>query len=38
MLIEHGASINIKNNEGDKPIDFARQFKREAAVRMLEQL
>ena len=38
VLIEHGASINITNDAGDKPIDHARQFGREAAVRMLEQL
>ena len=38
MLFEHGASINITNNGGEKPIDLARHYKREAAVRMLEQL
>ena len=39
MLIDQGASINITNNYGgDKPIDEARRFGSEAAVRMLEQL
>ena len=38
MLMRHGASINITNNRGEKPIDLARRFKKEAAVRMLEQL
>ena len=38
MLIKHEASINITNNDGEKPIDTARRLKREAAVRMLEQL
>ena len=39
MLIDQGASINITNNYGgDKPIDEARWFGSEAAVRMLEQL
>ena len=38
MLIKHEASINITNNYGEKPIDTARRLKREAAVRMLEQL
>ena len=38
MLMKHGASINITNNYGEKPIDLARRFKKEAAVRMLEQL
>ena len=38
MLIKHGASINITNDEGEKPIDCARQFRKKAALRMLEQL
>ena len=38
MLIEHGASINITDDDGEKPIDTARQYEKEAAVRMLEQL
>ena len=37
MLIEYGASINITSNYGDTPIDLARRWKSEAAVRMLEQ-
>ena len=36
MLIKQ-ASINITNNEGEKPIDAARRYESEAAVRMLEQ-
>ena len=38
MLIKHEASINITNNKGEKPIDTARRWKSEAAVRMLEQI
>ena len=38
MLIKHGGSINITNNRGKKPIDTARRYGKEAAVRMLEQL
>ena len=38
MLMKHGASINITGNRGEKPIDVARRYESEAAVRMLEQL
>ena len=38
MLIKHGASINITNDRGDKPINQARRYGKETAVRMLEQL
>ena len=38
MLIDHGGSINITGNGREKPIDAARRLKKEAAVRMLEQL
>ena len=38
MLVQHGASIDNMNYKGDKPIDSARWYGCEAAVRMLEQL
>ena len=38
MLIKHGASINITNDRGDKPINQARRYGKKTAVRMLEQL
>ena len=38
LLVKHGALINITNDTGEKPIDRARSFQNEAAVRMLEQL
>ena len=37
MLIKHGASINITNNWGYKPVDTVRRWEKEAAVQMLEQ-
>ena len=38
VLVEYGASVNIENDHGEKPIDYARRYENEAAVRMLEQL
>ena len=38
LLVKHGASINITNSYGNKPIDLPRQNKCETAVHMLEQL
>ena len=37
-LVEHGALINITNNEGEKPIDRAHRWQCETAVRRLDQL
>ena len=37
VLLKHGASTNIKNSEGRTPVDVARSWKYEAAVRLLER-
>ena len=38
VLMEYEASINMTNNDGDRPIDIAHWYEIKAAVRVLEQL
>ena len=38
VLVEHGASTNITDDKGHKPIDYAQMLNNEAALRKLEQL
>ena len=37
VLLKHGASTNIKDHDGNTPIDYAPAYNNEAEVRLLEQ-
>ena len=37
LLLRYGASTNLKDRDGDTPIDVARANNNEAAVRLLER-
>ncbi|KAI0269072.1 ankyrin repeat-containing domain protein, partial [Russula aff. rugulosa BPL654] len=37
LLIEHGANVEAKNDEGETPLDVARVVQREEIIKLLSE-